>query len=171
METLPPRFPPPREHQRRRSHSRQSEWKSCSHDFPEIAQVRIPFLRTPSASTEIFSTAWIGAGLALLFTSSWLPNVPVVTAMALIALGATEITLARLRDTSTCLPLIILHGTVYASLYALFVGARLAAAAGHSTGPSLGHVAAFDVVTSLIPAVLVTQRLAIGLRQSISSKQ
>ncbi len=132
--------------------------------------MRMPFLRSPSGSADIFSTAWIGAGLALLFASSWLPNVPVVTAMALITLGATEITLARLRGTSTFLPLIILHGTVYASLYALFVGATLAAA-GHSAGPSMGRLAALDLVTSVIPAVLVTQRLAIGLRQSISSKQ
>lgn len=90
--------------------------------------------------------------------------------MALIALGATEITLARFRGTIGFLPVIILHGTVYASLYALFIGARLVAA-GHSTGPTFGHPAALDVVTSVIPAVLVTGRLAIGLRQSISSKQ
>ena len=64
--------------------------------------------------------------------STFWPGAPVVTAMAIIALGATETTLARFRGNGAFLPVVVLHSTIYASLYALFVGATLNSMNAHS---------------------------------------
>ena len=77
----------------------------------------------------------MGAGLVLLGIATWWPAVPVVTAMACVALGATDVTLTRFRRTAAIVPIVLLHALTYTGLYALFVGAVCHAA---TTGPRDG---------------------------------
>jgi hypothetical protein len=122
-------------------------------------------LRSP-----VLAPALVGTGIATLFAAAWWPAAPVVTAMAVIALGATEITLSRYRGTTALLPVVILHGATYAALYGLFVGARLHAA-GNSAMAGLNGFEAFDLALSLIPMAIAAQRATRCLRQSIPTKQ
>jgi hypothetical protein len=70
----------------------------------------------------------IGVGLAILLAAMLCPGLPAVTGMALVALGTTQVTLARFRGTAAIVPVTFLHLATYGGLYALFVGATLHAA-------------------------------------------
>ena len=74
-------------------------------------------------------TAAIAAGLAILAAAMLSPGVPAVTAISLVILGATSATMTRLRGHAAFLPILTAHAFVYGSLYALFVGSALHAAA------------------------------------------
>ena len=67
----------------------------------------------------------IAAGMSILLLAIWSPSLPAVTAMSLVALRATDVTLSRLRGTPALLPIILLHGITYGGLYATFLGAAL----------------------------------------------
>ena len=63
------------------------------------------FLHSRTSSRTSSSGAWlIALGLAMLFAAPWFPVMPVVTAMAILALGATDATLARFRGTPAIVP-------------------------------------------------------------------
>src|SRR5215207_7888870 len=68
---------------------------------------------------------WIAIGLLLMLSAAHLPGTPVVTAMAIIALGATDVMVLRFRGSTQALPVMVLHGMTYSLLYAQFVGVRL----------------------------------------------
>src|SRR5829696_1167542 len=87
---------------------------------------------------------YIGVGLAILVAGAWLPNAPFITAVAIISLGATEITLARFRDKAALLTVLILHGAAYTGLYGLFIGATFHTAA-ISSQLSPSRLAAIDL--------------------------
>ena len=61
----------------------------------------------------------IGIGLCLLFANAWLPTVPAVTAVALVALGATAVAVDRFSDKPGGYLIIMLNLSVYCVLYAL----------------------------------------------------
>src|SRR3954467_13955877 len=86
-------------------------------------------------------SALIGAGLAILFAATWWPDAPILTAVAVITLGATQLTLARFHGTPAFVPILALHAATYVSLYALFVCATLhAVTASSASGMSSWEV-------------------------------
>jgi hypothetical protein len=106
--------------------------------IPEVAIVRATIVQLTSIfQSPQFALAWISIGLAILLAAAWWPAIPEVTAMAIVTLGATGVTLARFRSTSALWPALVVHVTVYGTLYALFVGATLHAAGRADAGPSL----------------------------------
>jgi hypothetical protein len=94
--------------------------------------------------------ACILLGLCMLLSAEWWPAAPVVTGMAIVALGATCAMLARVRRSPARLPAMLVHLAVYGSLWAIFVGAALHAANTRS-GPRLNAATIFDVVLSILP--------------------
>ena len=75
------------------------------------------FTREP-AHTSPSGAMQIAFGLAILISFAWFPLAPVVTAMAIIALGATNATLARFQGSPALCPVLLLHAVTYLSLYA-----------------------------------------------------
>ncbi len=73
--------------------------------------------------TAQYGPAVMVVGLAVLIVVTWSPVVPVITPLALVALGTTATTVARLHGAAAVRPLIALHLFVYTSLYLLFIGA------------------------------------------------
>lgn len=87
--------------------------------------------RVPAAR---WGPALIAAGLAVLILAAWWPALPVVSAMALLTLGATGSTLARFNRSPSLRAFLPVHIVVYAGLYVLFIGAILHAATTRSGG-------------------------------------
>jgi hypothetical protein len=98
----------------------------------------------------------IGAGLATLLASTWIPTLPVITALAVLALGATYATIARFRRSPALMPVLLLHAITYTALYGLFIGATFHAAA--SVGQSIGVWHALDLVASALVMTITLQR-------------
>jgi len=125
--------------------------------IPEIAAVRGSALRLPTVPPlAAWAPFWIIVGLMILAVSSWWPSVPAVTAMSLVTLGATGVTITRLRGSTLLWPALV-HLVVYGGLYALFVGAALHAA-DTRLGPRLDAITIGDIIVSLVP-MLVAGRL------------
>lgn len=101
----------------------------------------------------------VGAGLAILAATLCFPAVPAVTAMALVAWGATTLTVARFRVTPAWPLVCASHLAIYGMLYSMFVGASLHAAAG-ALG-STGLVTTLDVAVSVVP-MLAAGRVAVA---------
>jgi hypothetical protein len=95
-------------------------------------------------------SGFILAGLAILAAGAIWPGTPCVMAMALVALGATIATLARVQNSPALVPAILFHLAVYSGLYALFVAATLHAAVA---SPHHGCTAAtiLDLTLSVLP--------------------
>jgi hypothetical protein len=107
--------------------------------------------------------------MALLLTAICWPWVPAITAMALVALGATDVTLARFRGSPALAPILLLHAVMYGGLYALCLGAALdAATASLATRP--GYPVAFDLVASALPAAAALRRIFSALRSQPSAR-
>jgi hypothetical protein len=132
--------------------------------------VRHAFLPSIDESQRRFlATILVGVGLATLIVSSGWSGAPVLTAMAIIALGATEITSARFQGTNALLPVMSVHAVVYCWLYLLFVGGTLHAASVTSTaGLSIWKV--LDLAASLLIAAIAALRILSSLRHSILSR-
>ena len=110
-------------------------------------------LQTPNAAAfaAAHSPALIGFGLAILSAAMLWPGVPAVTAMGLVALGATGVAVARFRASAGLLPAMLLHLVVYTALYALFVGATLHAVATQAAGAGgLSAVQGIDLAVSVV---------------------
>jgi hypothetical protein len=108
----------------------------------------------------------IGVGLAILFASVCVPIVPVVTAMAMVSLGATKVTLSRFHGSAAMLPVLALHAMTYGGLYALFIGAVLDAAASSPEGVCSAPVA-LDLAASTLPAAACLRRIGNVLRSQL----
>jgi hypothetical protein len=115
------------------------------------------------------SIVLVGIGLAILGIAPWWQIAPVVTAMSIITLGATEITLSRYRGTARLPQAAALHASTYAALYVLFVGAALNSA---SRAASSGFAAwtALDLAASVLPMTLAAKRIFDAPRQPARSK-
>jgi hypothetical protein len=96
----------------------------------------------------------IAVGIAVLLAGSFWPRVPLVAAMALVALGATGMTLVRYKRSPALLPLAVTQLTIYVGIYGVFIGAALHAANARS-GPQLELLTILDVVASVVPMMLV----------------
>jgi hypothetical protein len=104
------------------------------------------------------------AGLAALILVAAFPTVPAITAFSILTLGATNATLARLRNSPAIAAALLLHSATYASLYAQFIGATLHAAA--STPPGvLAALPALDLAASIVPMAISLRRIAAALGQ------
>jgi hypothetical protein len=126
---------------------------------------------SPKSSLVIFrGETLIGVGLTIFIAAGWWPNAPVVTVMAIIALGATEATISRFRGLAAALPVVVLHGVTYVLLYVLFIGARLHGAAAASEAGISGF-AALDLTASLVPMALALKHVSSCLRQSIMPRR
>ena len=84
----------------------------------------------------------------MLIAAAWLPDLPVLSAMGLVALGATAATILHLVQHKNAVLLLAAHLCIYGSLYALFVGATWNA---HAVGsrPSWQLVRWLDLTASL----------------------
>jgi hypothetical protein len=111
----------------------------------------------------------IGIGLATLIAGSFWPEAPVTTAMAMIALGTTDVTLARFSGRAALLPTTILHATTYASLYVMFLGATLHSASV-SSAAGVGVWTGLDLAASLVVVVIALQRIVRCVRHSNLSR-
>jgi hypothetical protein len=102
----------------------------------------------------------IAIGLALLVAAQRWPVMPVVSGMALVALGSTLALISRFGDAVRPRLLIAVHVVVYGNLYCVFLGAMCHEAL---TGPRLGlnwwH--ALDLLVSVAP-------LAVTARSTLS---
>jgi hypothetical protein len=93
------------------------------------------------------------------------PCIPAVTAMAIVTLGATIVTLVRIRGSTGILPIMLIHLAVYGSLYALFVGESLHAAA-MGPGSSNQIIAMMDLIVSICPMAITLDRMRCELRSA-----
>ena len=106
--------------------------------------------------------------MSILLLTIWSPSLPAVTAMSLVALGATDVTLKRFRGTPALLPIILLHAITYGGLYAMFLGATLHAATTSSVS-ALDMRSLLDLTVSTIPVAAGVRRIAIGLRSELAA--
>jgi hypothetical protein len=116
-----------------------------------------------------FGPVLLGVGMAILFAATWRPGVPVVTAIAITALGATEITIQRFRRSTAALPVLMLHSATYTLLYVLFICARLHASWLTSTS-HLSTFVAVDLVASAFPMSIALKRIWSSLWHSSLSR-
>jgi hypothetical protein len=108
-----------------------------------------------NTSSSATGPCLIAVGLVVLIAAGWIPSLPVVTAMAVLALGATGATLVRFQGASSLRPIMLLHAATYATLYVLFAGAVLHA----PSSVGLSRWAQFDLAASILPMALAAQRL------------
>jgi hypothetical protein len=135
-----------------------------SSSLPLGAATSMRWFRNPLSAvfgrSSKLGPAMIAVGLTLLVANACSPAVPVITGMALIALGATLVVASRFRC-SPALPLLVgAHLLVYSTLYLLFVGANFHAAFAKSTGGP-GFVQLLDLALSIGPIVAAAW-IAIG---------
>lgn len=117
----------------------------------------------PLSAPLVRSQILIGVGLALLLFYTWLPALPVVTAMAILTLGATHATIERFRGSPARMPILLLHATTYAALYGLFIAATLHPAASQSV-VSLNAVVFADIFLSTLPICIALRHIAAAVR-------
>ena len=119
--------------------------------------MRTPLVHLPTVSSvDRLGPTLIAAGLTTLLIATWWPAAPIVTGMALVALGATATTIARFQE-AAALPLATAVSVfVYLSLYLLFVAAvRHAAMIGPQNGLSIYQ--GLDFGASVMPMALAVR--------------
>ena len=116
-----------------------------------------------------FGPRLIVVGLTALLTSILFPGVPAVSAMAIVALGATQSTFARFRQSPALPTIMLLNAAVYFSLYVTFVCAALYSPAATSES-ALGLLGAIDLATSILPMAIALQMVGAALRPSADSR-
>lgn len=105
----------------------------------------------------------IALGLAVLLASVWLPALPLVTAMAILTLGATLATIARFAGSRAFVSVLMLHSATYAMLYGLFVAAALHASLDGTRAP-LETATRIDLVVSTLPILIAVRHIAAAAR-------
>jgi hypothetical protein len=75
------------------------------------------------ARSKAVGAALIAGGLTILLAAAWLPAIPVVGALAIVAFGATMALIDRLQGKAGRRAVVTIHLFIYMSLYLLFVGA------------------------------------------------
>ena len=114
-----------------------------------------PCLKSPTSSPAAgWAPLAIAVGFAILLAGAWWSSAPVVTAMALIALGATGTTVNRSHSACTFHIVVALHLFVYLNLYFLFVGAVCHASTQAAPG-GFNLLRALDLGMSVVPMALV----------------
>jgi hypothetical protein len=124
--------------------------------------LRFPFLSLRAAQAARWGPALIAGGLSLLLLAAWWPAAPIVSAMALLALGATGATLARFGGSPSLRPILAVHIVVYAGLYALYFGAACHAA---NAGGGIDLARAADLAASVWPMIAALRISFAALRR------
>jgi hypothetical protein len=117
-----------------------------------------------------YGPLFIAVGLGVLLAAAWLPTLPVISSMALLAIGATRATLARFRGTPALLPVMLVHLAAYGGLYALYIGATFHEAAT-GDAPGLGLFQAADITASALLMGIVMAHTLSDLRPQLGPKQ
>ena len=122
--------------------------------------MRASFLPSRTRSSDsVRAPALIAVGFAVLLASTWWTQAPVVTAMALVALGATSATTALRRTATTTSVVTAVHLFIYLNLYFLFVGAVCHAA---TLAGGVTFLSGLDFGASVVPmAIMVRRSLAV----------
>lgn len=107
----------------------------------------------------------IAVGLAILIAATWIPTLPVLTAMAILTLGATDSTVLRFHRSPALASVLILHAATYATLYALFVGAAFQLGFG-AASPRISLVNVLDLFLSLLFLAAAARQIAAALRRA-----
>jgi hypothetical protein len=128
--------------------------------------MQLKTFQSRAASFADSSASLIAVGLAFLIAGSWMPALPVVTAMAILALGATNATIARFSSSPSLVPVALLNAATYLALYGLFIGATLYAATAASTA-SVSAWTVLDLAASTLPMAAVLHRTMRALRQKL----
>jgi hypothetical protein len=115
-----------------------------------------------------FASAFIAIGLLVLIIASAWPQAPVVSAMALIALGATELSIERFLNKGTFAACLLVHCLTYGTLYTLFVCVELGKADISLAAPN--PVVAFDFLASLVPMTVAMRRILVAFHQHSASE-
>jgi hypothetical protein len=102
----------------------------------------------------------IAVGLGLLIADGYCRAMPVISAVAIIALGATRVVGLRFGNSPARQALVAAHLVVYSSLYLLFVGAVIHAAFVKPAA-GLSILQAMDLTTSALP-IIASIRIALG---------
>lgn len=105
--------------------------------------------------------ALIAVGLIFLVANSFSSAIPVISGMALVALGATLVVVSRFRGSPALPAVIAAHLLVYLSLYLLFVGAVMHAAFAKSTS-GVSPLQILDVALSVGP-IAAAVRVALAV--------
>ena len=119
---------------------------------------------------QAFTPAFlVSLGLTLLIASSFWARTPVITAIAIVTLGATDLTIQRFRRSTAYLGVIVLHAITYTGLYGTMVGARIHASA---SSPYPGMIAwlVADFTCSILPICLAARACLAALQESIVPK-
>jgi hypothetical protein len=124
---------------------------------------------TAPASTWSPGTVPLAAGLVGLIAVALWPSLPGVTAMSLVALGATEATFTRFRDQPVQMAVVLLHCIVYAGLFALFVGATIHAGATSEIRAWI-WLATIDLAVSLWPCAVACERITAAIQDRPPAK-
>jgi hypothetical protein len=121
-------------------------------------------LTSPSTTSPTKGPALIALGLLVLMLSAWCPALPVVTAMAILTLGATYVMVQRFRSSSDYIPVLLLHASTYAALYGLFIAATLHAA-GRAPNTAVSSVVILDIAASVLPILTALRHIAAAARR------
>jgi hypothetical protein len=111
----------------------------------------------------------IAFGLTILLTAVLFPSIPAVSAMAIVALGATQSTLLRFRHSPVLPSIMLLHAATYLSLYLTFVCAVLYTPAA-GTANALSLLGALDLAASILPMAMALQTVGASLRPAADSR-
>ena len=132
-----------------------------------MRQIR-SFVLPPVRHAKQTGTALLAAGLAMLLVAASMPGMPAVSAMAMVALGATMVTIDRFRGTAALRASLAAHLVVYSSLYFLFVGAVChAAMAGPQDGLTFLQGLDFGISATLMTFVVRMGVRNVGPRQRL----
>jgi hypothetical protein len=112
--------------------------------------------------------ALIAAGMSILLLGVCFSGLPVVSAMSLVTLGATDVTLTRFRGSWALVPVVLVHSTTYGGLYAVFVGSALHAVTASSAASSV-MTTFLDLAASTLPAAAAVRRIVVGLRSQFAA--
>jgi len=108
-------------------------------------------------------------GLGMLLVAMANPGLPACTGMALVALGATAITIERIQCSPARTPWLLTHGLVYGAIYVLFVGATFDAASRKAA--ELTPLAQLDLAVSVLLMTTLAHSLAADIRRALSTEQ
>jgi hypothetical protein len=130
--------------------------ESSSYDS-RIAAMRVSFPRAVNVLPARRAPVLIAVGFLVLLAGACWPAMPVVTGMALVALGASVATAHQLRSAPISCVVIAAHLFVYLNLYLLFVGA-VCHAATQAPQDGLTLLQNLDLGGSVVPMALVVRR-------------
>jgi len=107
-----------------------------------------------SAIASCLSPSLIAVGMVALLANALWHSLPVAVPFSLVALGATTATIYRLRHSGALSCTVVIHLTVYLSLYVLLIGAICnAASRSHAAGLTISQLIDLGLSTAIMAHV------------------